>query len=305
MLQQTGVNTVIPYYRSFLVRWPKVEDLANANLDEVLHAWQGLGYYARARNLHKSAKIIATKFDCIFPDTEDGLLQLPGIGPYTAAAIAAIAFGRKTTPVDGNIERVMARLFAIDEPLPAAKSHLYELARGFTPDQRAGDHAQALMDLGATVCLSRAPHCDQCPLKSNCLGLKEGVAENLPRRETKKQLPTRYGVAFCLLDNKGCILLRRRPEKGLLGGMMEVPSTPWRDKQWHLSQIISHAPIKTQWREISKNVVHTFTHFRLELAVMSGSGWRAPQADEIWHPTDALDKLALPTVMKKILQNVF
>ena len=303
MLQQTGVNTVIPYYLSFLVKWPTVGNLANTNLDQVLHAWQGLGYYARARNLHKSAQIIATEFNCVFPDTENDLLQLPGIGPYTAAAIAAIAFGRKTTPVDGNIERVMSRLFAVDKPLPAAKPHLYELARRFTPDQRAGDHAQALMDLGATICLSRTPHCDRCPLNSSCRGLKEGVAEDLPRRKAKKQLSTRYGVAFCLMDNQGRILLRRRPEKGLLGGMMEVPSTPWRDRQWHLGQIISHAPIETQWRENSERVIHTFTHFRLNLTVMTGSGWRTTQANEIWQPANALNKLALPTLMKKILRN--
>ena len=304
MLQQTGVKTVIPYYRSFLVRWPSVGDLAKTSLDQVLHAWQGLGYYARARNLHKSARIIATEFDCVFPNTEEGLLQLPGIGPYTAAAIAAIAFGRKTTPVDGNIERVISRLFAIDKPLSAAKPYLFELARDLTPDKRAGDHAQALMDLGATVCMPRSPLCDCCPLNSDCRGLKEGIAEVLPRRETKTQLPTRYGVVFCLLDNEQRILLRRRPEKGLLGGMMEVPSTPWRDKRWRLNQIISHAPIETQWRKISKNVTHTFTHFRLELIVMKGSGWRGALANEVWQPVGELSDLALPTVMKKILHEI-
>ena len=304
MLQQTGVKTVIPYYRSFLVKWPSVGDLAKTSLDQVLHAWQGLGYYARARNLHKSAQIIATEFDSVIPNTEEGLLRLPGIGPYTAAAIAAIAFGRKTTPVDGNIERVISRLFAIDELLPAAKPRLFELAQDLTPDKRAGDHAQALMDLGATVCLPRNPHCDRCPLNSDCRGLTEGIAEVLPRRKTKQQIPTRYGAVFCLLDNEGRILLRRRPEKGLLGGMMEVPSTPWRDKRWHLNKIIHHAPIETQWRKNSKNVIHTFTHFRLELTVMTGSGWRAALANEVWQPIGALGNLALPTVMKKILQEV-
>lgn len=305
MLQQTGVKTVIPYYNSFLVKWPRVEDLAAANLDQVLHAWQGLGYYARARNLHKAAQIITTEFGCVFPDTEDSLLQLPGVGPYTAAAIAAIAFGRKTTPVDGNIERVVSRLFAIDDPLSAAKSRVFELARSLTPNQRAGDHAQALMDLGSTVCLSRSPLCVRCPLKFDCLGFKKGIAERLPRREAKKQLPMRYGVVFCLTDNKGRILLRRRPEKGLLGGMMEAPSTPWQDKEWCLNEITDHAPIETQWQKLPENVLHTFTHFRLELTLVVGSGWRAAKPHEVWQPVDALEELALPTVMKKVFRKTF
>ena len=302
MLQQTLVKTVIPYYRFFLTRWPTVRDLAKANLDHVLHAWQGLGYYARARNMYKCAKLVSNEFGGIFPDTEDGLLQLPGIGPYTAAAIAAIAFGRKTSPVDGNIERVMSRLFAVEDILPAAKPRLRKLAGSLTPDQGAGDHAQALMDLGATICLSRTPHCDLCPLNADCRGLKQGIAADLPRRRPKVERPTRYGVAFCLLDNQGRILLRRRPEEGLLGGMMEVPSTPWRDNPWRKNQITIHSPFQTQWRMMSENVMHTFTHFGLELAIMTGSGWREAQVDEVWQAADALGELALPTVMKKVLR---
>ena len=257
MLQQTVVKTVIPYYRFFLTKWPTVRDLAKANLDQVLHAWQGLGYYARARNMYKCAKLVSNEFGGIFPDTEDGLLQLPGIGPYTAAAIAAIAFGRKTSPVDGNIERVMSRLFAVEDFLPAAKPRLRKLAGR--------------------------------------------IASELPRRRPKVERPTRYGVAFCLLDEQGRILLRRRPEEGLLGGMMEVPSTPWRDNRWRQNQIAIHAPLEIQWRKMSENVMHTFTHFGLELTIMTGSGWRAARADEVWQPADALGDLALPTVMKKVL----
>ena len=304
MLQQTLVTTAIPYYQSFLIKWPTIWDLAKADLDQVLHAWQGLGYYTRARNLHKCAKIVVTEFHGVFPNTEESLNQLPGIGPYTAAAIAAFAYGQKTTPVDGNIERVMSRLFAVDEPLPGAKTRLRELARSLTPKQRAGDHAQALMDLGATVCLSRTPLCDRCPLNSSCQGLRKGIAADLPHRQAKKLRSTRYGVVFCLMDNQDRILFRRRPENGLLGGMMEMPSTPWQEKQWKKNRFVYHAPVDTQWQKLPEDVTHSFTHFHLVLTVMIGSGWRAAQTNEVWQPVHALGQLALPTVMNKCLRKI-
>ncbi|MBC8242671.1 MAG: A/G-specific adenine glycosylase, partial [Alphaproteobacteria bacterium] len=263
MLQQTVVKTVIPYYLHFLQRWPSVEALAAAELDQVLHAWQGLGYYARARNLHKCAQVVVAEHRGAFPDTEAGLLTLPGIGPYTAAAIAAIAFGRKASPVDGNIERVVARLYGVTEMMPGAKTALRLLAAGLTPTLRAGDHAQALMDLGATICLARQPQCDRCPLHQACLGRQQGIAASLPRRLPKAERPTRYGVAFCLFDEAGRLLLRRRPEKGLLGGMMEVPSTPWRAKNWPAEEIPPFAPLATCWRTLPGTVGHTLTHFHL------------------------------------------
>ncbi|MFP6747710.1 MAG: A/G-specific adenine glycosylase [Alphaproteobacteria bacterium] len=301
MLQQTVVKTVIPYYRHFLRRWPSVGVLAEADLDDVLHAWQGLGYYARARNLHKCAGAVAADHGGLFPDTEDGLRALPGIGPYTAAAVAAIAFGRKASPVDGNIERVIARLFAVTDPLPGVKAELRRLAGGLTPERRAGDHAQALMDLGATICLPRAPLCPRCPLAQGCKGRAKGIAASLPQRPAKAARPTRHGVAFCLFDDAGKLLLRRRPEKGLLGGMMEVPSTPWRERQWPEDEIAEFAPLSTTWRALPGLVVHTFTHFRLELSVRTGSGGRRAGASEIWRPPSELGALALPTVMKKVL----
>jgi A/G-specific adenine glycosylase len=300
MLQQTVVKTVIPYFHHFLTRWPTVEALATANLDEVLHAWQGLGYYARARNLHKCAQMVANEHDGKFPDTEDGLRALPGIGPYTAAAVAAIAFGRKASPVDGNIERVVARLFAVEESLPKVKPTLRRLAEDITPNRRAGDHAQALMDLGATICLPRNPLCERCPLESICTG--KGRSD-LPRRQPKVARPTRYGVAFLLFDDQGRLLLRRRPERGLLGGMMEVPSTEWREETWTEAEATDNAPLRTIWRALPGTVVHVFTHFRLELEVWTGTGSRQAVGAEIWHPPADLGTLALPTVIKKVLRH--
>ncbi len=303
MLQQTVVKTVVPYYHHFLGRWPTVGALARAELDQVLHAWQGLGYYARARNLHKCAQAVVADHGGSFPDTEAELLTLPGIGPYTAAAVAAIAFGRKASPVDGNIERVVARLFTVKHPLPAAKAELRRLAAGLTPDRRAGDHAQALMDLGATICLPRGPLCERCPLSKDCTGHKREIAAELPRRQAKAARPTRHGVAFCLFDDTGRLLLRRRPERGLLGGMMEVPSTPWQEELLPAGEISQHVPMATEWRTLPGTVVHIFTHFRLELSVRSGIGSRAALEGEIWQAPNDLGDLALPTVMKKVLRH--
>jgi A/G-specific adenine glycosylase len=307
MLQQTVVKTAIPYYLHFLQRWPDIAALAAADLDQVLHAWQGLGYYARARNLHKCAQVVTAEHAGKFPETEAGLLALPGIGPYTAAAIAAIAFGHKASPVDGNIERVVSRLYAVMEALPGAKGELRRLAHGLTPRLRAGDHAQALMDLGATVCLPRTPQCSRCPLRQICLGHRQGIAASLPRRAPKAERPTRYGVAFCLLDEAGHLLLRRRPEKGLLGGMMEVPSTPWRAETWPEGEIEAFAPLaapqSAPWRTLPGAVTHVFTHFRLELEVRTAKGGRPALDGEIWHPPANLAELALPTVIKKVLRH--
>lgn len=301
MLQQTVVRTVIPYYHYFLTQWPTVEALAAAELDQVLHAWQGLGYYARARNLHKCAQVVAREYGGSFPDTEGGLVKLPGIGPYTAAAVAAIAFGRKASPVDGNIERVTARLFAVTAPLPGVKPKLKALAAQMTPGHRAGDHAQALMDLGATICLPRKPLCERCPLAADCQALGKGIAATLPRRQPKVERPTRHGVAFCLFDDAGRLLLRRRPEKGLLGGMMEIPSTPWREAVWAQDDVAEFAPLSTDWQTLPGMVVHIFTHFRLELTVQTGSGSRPSLPGEVWQKPADLGQLALPTVIKKVL----
>jgi A/G-specific adenine glycosylase len=225
MLQQTTVKAVIPYFQKFVTRWPNVAALAAAPLEEVLQQWAGLGYYSRARNLKACADAVVRDFDGVFPRTENALRELPGIGPYTAAAIAAIAFGEKATPVDGNVERVVSRLFAVQQPLPAAKSEIRNLAATLTPARRAGDFAQAMMDLGAEICTPKNPSCLVCPVQQDCAASARGLAESLPIKAQKLARPSRYGVAFLVQREDGAVLLRQRPEAGLLGGMLEVPST--------------------------------------------------------------------------------
>ena len=302
MLQQTTVVTVGPYFRIFLDRWPAVGDLAAAELDEVLHAWAGLGYYARARNLHKCARTVADEHGGAFPDTEAELRKLPGIGPYTAAAIAAIAFDRPAAVVDGNVERVMARLFAVEESLPAAKAQLHALAEGLTPQARPGDYAQAAMDLGATVCTPRAPKCLMCPWQPDCKAQAMGVAESLPRRAPKAERPLRQGVAFWTVRSDGAVLLRRRPERGLLGGMMEVPSSDWGARE---PADLAQAPVAADWRELPGQVNHGFTHFRLELTVLAAQVHKNAKADGVWVMPEALGNHALPTLTKKVVRHAF
>ena len=304
MLQQTTAVTVAPYYRAFLARWPTIEDLARAELDHVLHAWQGLGYYARARNLHKCAVRVAADHGGRFPETEAGLRALPGIGAYTAAAIAAIAFGRPATVVDGNVERVMARLFAVETPLPTAKAELKALAAGLTPAKRPGDYAQAVMDLGATVCTPRNPQCERCPWAAACAARAWGMAAELPRRLPKKTRPLRRGLVFWAVRGDGAVLLRRRPEDGLLGGMIEVPSTPWEGTRWTLARARPHAPLEGDWRRLKGVVRHGFTHFELELGVLTASVEGAAVADGLWCRPDNFDAHALPTLTKKVVSHV-
>jgi len=303
MLQQTTVAAVGRYFDAFVSKWPGVDDLAAAGLDEVLHAWQGLGYYARARNLHRCAQAVSRDFAGRFPDDEAALLGLPGVGRYTAAAIMAIAFGRRATVVDGNVERVIARLYAVETPMPAAKPALYALAEALTPDERPGDFAQAMMDLGATVCTPRQPRCSLCPWREPCRARAAGIAEDLPRRTPKPERPQRHGVAFWTVREDGAVLLRRRPEEGLLGGMTEVPSTPWRGTRWAEAEARGIAPFDTNWRLLPGAVRHVFTHFALELQVMVGRVGAARRGDGFWCPIDRLGDHALPTVMKKVVRH--
>ena len=303
MLQQTTVATVGPYFRQFLDLWPRVSDLAAADLDEVLHAWQGLGYYARARNLHKGAQAVVARHGGVFPDSEEALLALPGIGTYTAAAIAAIAFDRPATPVDGNFERVFARLHAVETPLPQAKPLLRDLAARATPAQRPGDYAQAVMDLGATICVPRRPKCMACPWVDPCQARRLGIAEDLPRKTPKALKPTRHGIAFWAVTPQGAVLLRRRIESGLLGGMMEIPSSPWIGETRDIGSVVDSAPVDANWRVLPGLVRHTFTHFHLELTVAAASVTARPVPDGIWVPLDRLGEHALPTVMKKIVRH--
>ncbi len=303
MLQQTTVAAVAPYYADFLARWPDVGALAAAPLDDVLTAWAGLGYYARARNLHRCAQVVAGDLGGRFPDSEAELRRLPGIGVYTAAAIAAIAFGRRAVVVDGNVERVVARLFHVETPLPTAKPELKALTDRITPERRAGDFAQAMMDLGATVCLPRQPKCLLCPLEDHCRGRAAGAAAELPRKLAKAPKPTRHAVAFWVAAPDGTLLLRRRPEKGLLGGMMEVPSTPWREGVWAAAEAGPAAPLQADWQVLPGTVRHTFTHFHFEVTVWAASADKTGFPAEVgrWVALDALDGEALPTVMRKII----
>ena len=301
MLQQTTVAAVGPYFVHFLELWPRIEDLAAASLDEVLHAWQGLGYYARARNLHACAKAIVADHGGVFPRTEAALRQLPGIGAYTAAAIAAIAFDEPAMPVDGNIERVVARLFAVREALPGIKPKLRQLAASLLPKARPGDFAQAAMDLGATLCTPKKPKCVLCPWREDCRARREGIAESLPRRAPKPEKPMRRGVAFWIEDQSGAVLLRRRAAQGLLGGMIEVPSTEWRGEAWTIGEAKKLAPLRAaRWKLLQGVVRHSFTHFDLELQVLVGKAAR-PAGDALWVPLERLSAQALPTVMKKIV----
>ncbi len=302
MLQQTTVKAVAPYYLSFLQRWPDVKALAAAPLDEVLAAWAGLGYYARARNLHACARAVASGTGR-FPDTEAGLLALPGIGPYSAAAIAAIAFGRKAVVVDGNVERVIARLFAIEDEMPGAKKRLKELAGGITPEERCGDYAQALMDLGATLCSPKNPACAMCPWADMCQASRLGIAESLPRRAAKADRPIRWGIAFWTRRADGAVLLRRRPDKGLLGGMLEIPSTDWRGMPWRLDEALDSAPADLSWRLLPGSISHVFTHFRLEMSVATGDIAPSAALGGEWCAPDSLETRGLPTLMKKVARH--
>ena len=306
MLQQTTVATVGDYYRRFIERWPTVEALAAAPLDEVLSAWAGLGYYARARNLHACAQAVATRHGGRFPEDEAGLRALPGIGPYTAAAIRSIAFDHKASAVDGNVERVISRLYAIETPLPDAKIEIHARAAELVPEARAGDYAQAMMDLGATVCTPRKPLCVICPLTRNCRALKLGIAETLPKRAPKAEKPTRRGLAFVLARKDGAVLLRKRPAKGLLGGMDEVPSSPWREGKFSPADALAAPPVPARWTLLEGLVRHTFTHFHLELSVARATATTDRLAKLLpgsaWCTLDLLDDRALPAVMRKVIE---
>jgi A/G-specific adenine glycosylase len=300
MLQQTTVAAVKDYYIKFLSRWPEVSDLAKASQEDVLRAWAGLGYYARARNLHACAIKVVNEWNGKFPDTEAALRSLPGIGPYTAAAIAAIAFDRPHAAVDGNVERVITRLYAIETPLPAAKPLIKEKAQALVPGKRAGDFAQALMDLGATICTPRIANCGICPWTDHCQGHALGIAESLPRKAPKTKIRTRRGIAFWVERDDGHVLLRQRPQKGLLGGMMEIPSTPWEAK---LPRDFA-PPVKADWIKLWVSVEHTFTHFHLQLSV-----WKTTTAEKSlpaggsyrWVHRDQLIHEALPSLMRKVI----
>ncbi|WP_374309398.1 A/G-specific adenine glycosylase [Dongia sp.] len=302
MLQQTTVVTVGPYYRDFLTRWPHIEDLAAAPLDDVLTAWAGLGYYARARNLKKCAETVVADHGGHFPRTVEGLLKLPGIGPYTAAAVAAIAFDVPATILDGNVERVMARLHRVETPLPKAKEELRALAARYTPDVRPGDYAQAIMDLGATMCTPTKPKCPSCPLRAGCAAHAAGDMESYPKKSPKAARPQRYGICFFMLDKQGRIALEKRPEKGLLGGMVQVPTSDWLGAPLDAGDAAKLAPLKGKWRQLDGGVTHVFTHFALHLTVFAVTGAKSDPRYQ-WVAIDELGTVALPTVMRKVVEH--
>jgi len=340
MLQQTTVQAVGAYYRKFLDLWPDVKALAGAKQDDVLAAWAGLGYYARARNLHAAAKIVANDMGGKFPLTAETLRALPGVGGYTAGAISAIAYDEKQAAMDANAERVIARLYAIDTPMPKAKTQLHALCSALVPD-RAGDFAQALMDLGSAICTPKRPACQNCPWFDACKARKRGIQEQLPVKAPKMVRPTRRGAAFVVRDRSGAVLLVKRPDKGLLASMLEPPLGEWSENFPSAAKALKQAPFEAKWKKRPGIVRHGFTHFELEIEVYVAEvakhpplSWpanaghpgetktkgkkkkpggppivqskRGPGHDKLevrWVPRDALASVELPTVMRKIVEH--
>jgi len=295
MLQQTTVATVIPYFMQWMTRWPTLKSLTKAKEHEILQQWQGLGYYSRAHNLLKAAQQLRNGI----PNDLQQLKDVPGIGPYTAAAITAIAFGIPVIPVDGNIARIFSRYGAFDDPLPILKTRLTTLLAPPLPLQHPGDVAQALMDLGATVCRPKNPLCPQCPLQDTCCAYQTGLVDKLPHKGPRKVLPQRYTCAFIIKNPQGAILLRQRASKGLLAKMMEVPSTPWTADPWSAEATVVACPFPLQNMQQQGEIVHVFTHFRLFVTVYEGVTTHDIH-EGVW--TANLENFALPTLMKKILQ---
>jgi A/G-specific adenine glycosylase len=302
MLQQTTVAATIPYYERFLIRFPDIATLAAAPLEDVLSAWAGLGYYARARNLHACAQAVVTAGG--FPRDLAALRALPGIGDYTAAAVSAIAFGVPAVPVDGNVERVVARLFAVTDELPRAKAilrqHAAQLGRDPAAQTRPSDFVQALFDLGATICTPATPACALCPWMTGCAARRAGIARDLPRKAAKRVRPHRHGVHFWLADAAGNVLLRRRPPEGLLGGMTELPGTDWRTVPWNADEALVLAPMPAPWRPAGQ-VRHGFTHFELTIDLFAARVERI-EAQGFARPVATLAQEALPSVMRKCVR---
>ncbi|MBV9570070.1 MAG: A/G-specific adenine glycosylase [Alphaproteobacteria bacterium] len=319
MLQQTTVQAVGPYYRKFIARWPDANALAAADLNAILAAWAGLGYYARARNLHRAAKVVVDKFGGEFPANLEQLKQLPGVGAYTAGAIAAIAFDLPFLAMDANAERVLARLFAVEEALPKAKTLLRRLGQQLVPRKRAGDFAQALMDLGATTCTPKKPACRSCPVNMHCRAFKISVQELLPHKAEKPSRPLKRGAAFVARDRSGDVLLVRRPENGLLGGMLQPPLGPLTEQFPSLEHAMLQAPFPADWKKRVSIVRHGFTHFELEIEVyvaeVDSRTHGSPPVHEgrtekdslpfhggrAWVAERDLPTAALPTLMRKII----
>jgi A/G-specific adenine glycosylase len=285
MLQQTTVAAVTPRFERFVQRWPTVETLAAAKDEDVLSEWAGLGYYARARNLIACAREVAARGG--FPTSEAELRKLPGIGDYTAAAMAAIAFGRRALVMDTNVERIVARVNGVEAPIAESKPLLRRYLDQMTPEQKAGDFAQAMMDLGATICRPRAPDCGACPLNADCAAYASGEPERFPAPKLKAVRPVRHGIAYWI-ERNGCVWLVRRPAKGMLGGMASLPGPDWTEEPVRAAAVLGH-------------VTHVFTHFRLELTVVAV---QAPCGEGWWQPIDGLPEAGLPTLYRRAVEAV-
>ncbi|HET6469483.1 MAG TPA: A/G-specific adenine glycosylase [Geminicoccaceae bacterium] len=302
MLQQTTVATVLGRFEAFIERFPSLEALAAASPDEVLHAWQGLGYYRRARALHAAAVRVVREHGGRLPADAAALARLPGLGPYTAAAVRAIAFAQPVLPIDGNVTRVLARLIGLEIPLPRGMARIRAEAARLAPSPRPADLAQAVMELGALVCTPRRPACLECPWRPHCRGHASGAPEALPRQAPKRRRAHRHAVAFLLERDDGAILFHRRPDEGLLGGLAELPSTPWRaDEPWQLGEALASAPVAAAWEAVPATVRHSFTHLTLDVALLRARSPAGP--DGLWCRPPELDRLALPTLTRKLLRH--
>jgi A/G-specific adenine glycosylase len=302
MLQQTTVQTVIPYYKKFIKRWPNVKKLSTSNINEVLDFWSGLGYYRRAKNLHLTSKIISNQFDGVFPLEEDEIIKLPGIGEYTAAAIRAIAKDEKDTVVDANIERVMARIFYLKKPIKQIKKEIKKNAEKLTPKFNNGDYIQALMDIGSLICTPKDPLCNDCPIEKFCITKKKNAVNEIPKKIIKNDKPVREGIVFWIKNKNNQILLKRRDETGLLPGMLEFPSYNWSKNKINENdkKILSIKNIK----KLNKKVIHEFSHFKLKLTVYEKNKFNKNRIDGMWVGIDEINELGLPTLMKKVYQQM-
>ena len=301
LLQQTTAQAAAPYYQAFIARWPRVEDLAASPIEDIMSAFAGLGYYSRARNLHACAKEIAGRGGK-FPSEEAALRALPGVGEYTAAAIAAIAFGRRTAPVDGNIARILARLIALEKPIASARRELSVAARALAPSQRAGDFAQALMDIGATLCRPRNPACGHCPLAQDCAARQAGVPEAYPRRGEAKARPRRQGAVFFARRADGAFLARRRPPHGLLASTVELPGSLW-TAEGPADGVREAPPIAVRWRKLPGTVEQAFTHFALELTIYASSFDGVAPEGCFWISSDTTGPAGFSSVMRKAVEH--
>jgi len=302
MLQQTTVQTVIPYYKKFIKKWPNVKKLSTSNINEVLDFWSGLGYYRRAKNLHLTSRIISNQFDGVFPLEKNEIIKLPGIGEYTAAAIRAIVKDEEDTVVDANIERVIARVFYLKKPIKKIKKEIKQNAKKLTPKLNNGDYIQALMDIGSLICIPKDPLCNDCPIEKFCTTKKKNAVNEIPKKIIKNDKPVREGIVFWIKNKNNQILLKRRDETGLLPGMLEFPSYNWSKNKINENdkKILSIKNIK----KLNKKVIHEFSHFKLKLTVYEKNKFNKNRIDGMWVGIDEINELGLPTLMKKVYQQM-